>query len=474
MSASGIPQRRAGVRRRHVVAALATFLLTSCVSGHSPSLDSDAREPAPLAADLPSAPEVSPRETDPSRNSIALPPGSAEPPTQPRIALAIPDATSEAPPSTPTATPFASAASSRPYPPTTQRDEIDRLLETAVVEGYFPGAVVLISRGGDLVKHAAYGHSRLYESAKARLPDPIPARTDTIYDLASVSKLFTATYVMQLVEGGIVELDRSVSRYVPAFAEQGKAGVTVRQLLNHTSGLPAGLPIVNIPGTPAERLAVVDAVKPVAAPGARHLYSDLNYIVLGQMVEILSGQPLRDYAKSNVFGPLGMSDTAYGPLLDRRERLAATEYEPAVGRGMVWGETHDNSAWALGGAAGNAGIFATASDLARFAQAMLPDGRSDAAAILKPESVRAMTTVAPGSGPHGLGWEVNESWYMGALSSSNAWGHTGYTGTSVVVDAQRRIVVVLLANRVHPTARGPSPNPIRRALADAALRVFGR
>ena len=389
----------------------------------------------------------------------------------PNSDVGAPPTAAEARPS-PVTVPSPTAAAPAPVPATAPADEIDRALKSAIGNGLFPGATVLVSRDGQTVKRAAYGHARLYGDAKAKLAAPSPTRTDTIFDIASLTKVFTATYAMQLVEAGRLELDRPVVSYLPAFDQNGKERITVRQLLSHTSGLPPGLALASVPGGRAERLARVSAVRPQATPGSRYVYSDLNYIVLGQLVETVSGQSLADYGRSHVFEPLGMADTGYNPPAAKRGRIAATENLGA--RGIVWGEVHDSSAWALGGAAGHAGLFSTADDLARFGEALLRGGERDGARILGPESVRAMTIRPSGAiGAHALGFEVGQSWYMGALASPRAYGHTGYTGTSLVIDAERNLVVVLLTNRVHPTSKGPSINSARQAVATAAPRLAG-
>jgi CubicO group peptidase (beta-lactamase class C family) len=372
---------------------------------------------------------------------------------------------------TPRAGSGASVSSAQAPGGAARADDIDRAVQSAIADGYFPSAVVYVSRAGQPVKLAAYGYARLYQDLKTKVSDPIAARTDTVYDLASLSKLFTATCVMQLVDAGRIGLDRAVVEYIPAFAQNGKERVTVRQLLDHSSGLPEGLPLSKVPGGRAERLAAVDAVKPESPPGERFVYGDLNYIVLGQLVEVVSGQRLDAYASEHVFGPLGLAATAYNPPDPWRPRIAATEYEPVPGRGMVWGVVHDDNSLALGGVAGHAGVFSTARDVARLGELMLDGGTLGGARVLSPESVRAMTTPAPGGSRFGLGWELSQAWYMGPLASPRGWGHTGYTGTTIVVEASRRLVVVLLTNRVHPTSRGPSLNPVRQAVAAAALRA---
>lgn len=443
------------------VALVATLLLGCAPPAQRVASDAPPETPAPLT---PTAVATLVASVAAERQDAPAPPPTGEP-APARAPVSPTPAGGEASAPTPT------VAQATPTP--ASRDDLDRVVEKAVAEGYFPGAALAVSRDGKVVKQAAYGSARLYSAPRTRVADPIPVRPDTIFDLASLTKLFTATYVMQLVEAGRIDLDRTVASYLPAFGANGKDRITVRQLLDHSSGLPAGMALEKIPGSIADRLAAVDAVKLKTAPGTAHVYSDLNYIVLGQLVELLSGQSLAEYGRTHVFEPLGMRDTTYNPPASLRERIAATEYEPAAGRGMVWGEVHDESAFALGGAAGHAGLFSTTADLVRFGEAMLGGGALGDARILRPETVRAMTTVGPGDAGHGLGWEVDQDWYMGPLASARAWGHTGYTGTSIVVDASRHLVVVLLTNRVHPTRDGPSINSVRQSVAAAALRLYG-
>ncbi|MGS2614885.1 serine hydrolase [Micromonospora sp. LZ34] len=347
----------------------------------------------------------------------------------------------------------------------------------------FAGAVVLAAKDGVVVQHAAVGTAVRYSAVGpppglvgVELPadQQLPMRPDTIFDLASVSKLFTTIVVMQQVERGQVELDAPVARYVPEFAAGGKATVTVRMLLTHTSGLPAFTPLWSRYPTPAERFAAALAT-PLAAgatPGTRYVYSDLGLIALGVLVERTTGRSLADLVHDGVTAPLGMTDTGYNPGPERRSRIAATEYQPYAGRGMVWGEVHDENAWSLGGVAGHAGVFSTAADLAVLCQSLLNGGEYRGQRILRPDTVRAMLVnynapleQAYPESDRGLGFELNKHWYMMGLSSPVAFGHTGFTGTSLVIDPLAHSFVILLSNRVHPDRGWGSNNVARRAVA---------
>jgi CubicO group peptidase (beta-lactamase class C family) len=351
----------------------------------------------------------------------------------------------------------------------------------------YAGAVVLAAKDGVIVQHAAVGDAVRYTAVgppPARpgeeLPpaERIPMREDTIFDLASISKLFTTVVVLRQVEAGRVDLDAPVARYLPEFAAGGKQSVTVRMLLTHTSGLPAFLPLWSSHPTPEARLAAALATPLAtgATPGGQYVYSDLGLIALGALVHRVTGQPLDVLVRTQVTGPLGMRDTGYNPPASARERIAATEYQPYANRGMVWGEVHDENAWALGGVAGHAGVFSTAADLAVFCQMLLNGGQYRGRRVLRSATVRDMLVnhnagleQAYPESDRGLGLELNKHWYMGPLASPVAFGHTGFTGTSIVVDPLAHSFVILLSNRVHPDRGWGGNNPARRAV----VRDFG-
>ncbi|MGA8115395.1 MAG: serine hydrolase, partial [Actinocatenispora sp.] len=342
----------------------------------------------------------------------------------------------------------------------------------------YAGATVVAAKDGVIVQLASVGRAVRYTldgETVVELPEAeqIDARPDTIWDLASMSKLFTATSVAQLIERGLVDLAAPVVTYLPDFAANGKSDITVRNLLTHTSGLIPD-PIPSLWGgtysTREEKVAAILATKPSDPPDTKYVYSDLNFLTLGLIVEKISGQRLDEYVRQHITAPLGMHDTMYNPPAELKPRIAAYEYEPWAKRGLVWGEVHDENSWAMDGVAGHAGVFSTAHDLAIFAQTYLNGGRYGRVRILAEDTVRLMLHDYNGatfpSDTHGLGWELGLNWYMGAMSSPVTFGHTGYTGTSIVVDPLSHSFVVLLTNRVHPSRDWGSNNVSRRAMTD--------
>ncbi|GEL78572.1 serine hydrolase domain-containing protein [Tenuibacillus multivorans] len=348
-------------------------------------------------------------------------------------------------------------------------DEIDPIMEEMISDQVMPGAVAFVARRGHIVKHDAYGYTYQYTDDQFTETDqPIKMQEDTIFDLASISKIFTTTAAMKLYEEGYFELDDSVSEHLPEFAENDKEDVTIRQLMTHTSGFPAWIPLYTQGDSREERVQIVLEHPLSNEPGDSYTYSDLNMITLGTLVERLSGQRLDEYVKEHITDPLGMDDTMYNPPKSLKHRIAATEYQPYIDRGLVWGEVHDENAWSLDGVAGHAGVFSTASDVAKFAHMFINDGRYGGKRILKEETVKELVENQipqfPGD-DHGLGWELGQGWFMDALSEGTTLGHTGYTGTSIVINQNNDTIAILLTNRVHPTRDTVSTNPARRALA---------
>ena len=341
----------------------------------------------------------------------------------------------------------------------------------------YAGAVTLLGHDGKIVTRAATGWALKYADAEGtELPSDqqIPMRTDTIFDLASVSKLFTSIVIMQLVEKGKIGLDTPIASYAPEFAENGKGAITVRQALTHTTGLPSWLPLWSTGKDPAERIHLALTAKLLNPPGTTYLYSDLNLITLGEVAHRVTGKTLDKLVADGITKPLRMRDTGYNPRDQRR--TAATEYEASPPRGMVWGSVHDENAWSLDGVAGHAGVFSTADDLAVLAQTFLNGGSYAGARILKESSVTAMITnfnqAFPGD-DHGLGFELDQRWYMSGLSGPRTAGHTGFTGTSLVIDFDSRSFAILLTNRVHPSRNWGSNNPARRTVAQALALALG-
>ena len=335
----------------------------------------------------------------------------------------------------------------------------------------YAGAVTLLGHDGHVVAREASGYALRYaDGAGTELPRDqwVAMRDDTIFDMASVSKLFTSILVVQQIERRAIQLEEPVATYLPAFAANGKGGITVRQLLTHTSGLKPWMPLWSKWPDKASRIAAVLDVAPTSPPGTTYVYSDLNLITLGVLLEQQTGEGLDELVRERITDPLQMKDTGYNPDPSLMSRIAATEFQSSPPRGIVRGEVHDENAWSLGGVAGHAGVFSTAQDMAVLAQSLLNGGAYAGRRILSPDSVNQMTTnynPAFPSNSHGLGFELDQRWYMGGLSSPTTAGHTGYTGTSIVIDNMSRSFAIVLSNRVHPSRSWGSNNPARRAAA---------
>jgi len=367
--------------------------------------------------------------------------------------------------------------------PTPIRDALDQIAAWEEPAGtthpLYAGAVTLLGHAGRVVAQDASGYALRYaDGAGTELPRDqwVPMRDDTIFDMASVTKLFTSILVLQQVERGAVRLEDPVATYLPEFAAHGKGAITVRQLLTHTSGLQPGLPLWRDWPDRASRIAAVLDVAPTSPAGTTYVYSDLNLITLGVLLERQTGSSLDQLVARRITRPLGMRDTGYNPDPSLKPRIAATEFEASPPRGMVWGQVHDENAWSLGGVAGHAGIFSTAKDMAVLAQAMLNGGTYDGARILSRSSVEQMTTNYNEAFPddaHGLGFELDQRWYMSGLSGPRTAGHTGYTGTSLVIDFDSRSFAIVLSNRVHPSRDWGSNNPARRVAAQGLALALG-
>lgn len=336
----------------------------------------------------------------------------------------------------------------------------------------YSGAVVIVGHAGHVVAEVASGWSLRYSDGMGTELPPaqqVATSVDTIYDLASITKLFTTIAVLQQVEAGRIDLDATVAGYLPRSAVAGKTAMTIGMLLTHTSGLPARSPQLwrDQRGADTRIGAVLDAT-PTAEPGRRYQYSDLNLMLAGLIVEQVAGAPLDVLVTAGITEPLDMVDTGFRPNIALRSRIAATEFQAVPPRGMVQGEAHDENAWALGGVAGHAGVFGTARDLARLAQAILDGGSLGGARILQPATVETMLTDANARFPghaHGLGFELDQPSYMGTLAAPTTAGHTGFTGTSLVIERRSASFVILLSNRVHPSRAWGSANPARRAVS---------
>ncbi|QQS46948.1 MAG: DUF1343 domain-containing protein [Acidobacteriota bacterium] len=369
----------------------------------------------------------------------------------------------------PTAAP--SAAGMSP----THLTNLDMIIEAEIAKKQLPGAVVVVGRQGKIVWRRAYGN-------RALEPAPEPMTTDTIFDLASLTKVVaTSTSVMILVDRGQVRMGDPVFRYIPEFGEMGKKGITVEHLLTHRSGLLPDNEVKDYEQGPEKAFENIWRLAPLAEAGARFIYSDVNFIVLAELVRRVTGKPVDEFALENIFAPLGMKDTGFNPLKrfgeQIRSRVAPTEKrgggttvestgEKTAGQERwMRGEVHDPRAYLMGGVAGHAGLFSTAEDLAIYCQMMLNRGSYQGARILSPLAVSRMTEARTSAGnavdgqARGIGWDIftGFSANRGDLFPVGSYGHTGFTGTSLWIDPSSETFVVFLSNRVHPKLDPKTP-----------------
>jgi serine-type D-Ala-D-Ala carboxypeptidase len=344
-------------------------------------------------------------------------------------------------------------------------DSIVSVLTRARQEGAFPGAVAVIGNAGGIV--ATHGVGQL----DAQMPAVPDART--IYDLASLTKIIaTTTLMLQLVDQQRVSLDAPVVRYLPAWKGPGVTGITIRQLLTHSSGLAAWRAFYKEAVDKADARAQLMLVGPEVPPGTRYLYSDMNFMLLGMVAEQITGMPLDSAFRTLVAGPLRLADTRFRPDAAERGRIAPTEFDPWRQR-KIHGEVHDENAFRFDGVSGHAGLFSTAADLSRVARMWLNGGTLDgvriASAATVAEFTRAQDTLIS---RRALGWETPTGGNSaGTRLSARAFGHTGFTGTSIWIDPTRDLFIVLLTNRVNPTRENRRIGGVRTALADAVAGV---
>jgi CubicO group peptidase (beta-lactamase class C family)/beta-lactamase class A len=338
--------------------------------------------------------------------------------------------------------------------PAAKLGRIDAAVEAAVARGDCPGAVVAVLHNDQVIYRKAFGQ-------RSRVPQAEPMTADTIFDMASLTKpMATATSVHVLIERGKLNLSDPVAKHWPEFAANGKDAITVEMCLLHTTGLTADNAIGDYVGDRGQMLGRIAALKTEIPPGTRFRYSDVGFIVLGELVARLSGKPLDEFARENVFAPLKMKDSGYRPGDALAKRVAPTGKR---GGASIRGEVHDPRASALGGVAGHAGLFSTADDTIRYCRMLLNGGELDGARVLSAESVKRF--VEPAEVPAGKdgkadrpllrsrGWDVDTSFSAprgGAFARGAGYGHTGFTGTSVWVDPATRTAVVVLASRLHP------------------------
>lgn len=347
------------------------------------------------------------------------------------------------------------------------------ILNNAVRERAFPGAVLAIGHFDQL---------SILPAGRLWYAEDSPAVTaDTVYDLASLTKVMaTTTAAMILLQRGVLALDHPVAFYLPDFVPPydlavdplwaARSEVTVRHLLAHTSGLPAYEKFFL---RAREKFHVLEEALDLPLeepPGKRTLYSDVGFILLGEILERVSKETLDSFCAREIFGPLEMRHTRFNPPQEWRERIAPTELDATFRKRLIQGEVHDENAWVMGGVAGHAGLFGTAGDVASFCRMMLQAGRINGKQLIQPEIIREFTRAWPASegSPRALGWDKpSERSSSGRYFSPFSYGHLGFTGTSIWIDPEKSLFVILLTNRVHPSRSNDTIKKVRPAIHDA-------
>ncbi|GAB1692493.1 hypothetical protein KRM28CT15_42960 [Krasilnikovia sp. M28-CT-15] len=348
----------------------------------------------------------------------------------------------------------------------------------------YAGAVAVVMVNNTVTASVAVGHALRYGAGPKELPPArrVAMRTDSIFDLASLTKVYTSILLLQQVDRGRVDLDAPVVKYLPGFTGAGKSAVTVRMLLTHTSGLRVGATVKGLASLAAKRAAVLSTpLVRGAVPGATFRYSSVGLMVAAQIVEKVTGSHLDAALKAGITGPLGLHATGFTPLkwlsnAERSARLVATDARSS--RGLLRGVVHDDVANQMGGIIGSAGIFGTAREVAIIGQMLLGGGVYGGRRVLSTAIVREMLTNhnkglpvvdpdRPGRpSDHGLGVTLRQPWFMGRLSTPRTFGHTGFTGTSLLVHPEKKLVLALLTNRAHPNWSWANPDPMRAEVAN--------
>lgn len=358
----------------------------------------------------------------------------------------------------------------------------------ALLDGYVsaphpptPGVVAVIVVDGVVVESAVAGQSLRYADRSGRLlpaEEREPLHPDDLFDLASVTKLFSTITLLRLVDAGVIDLDGPLHAFLPSYQSGDKNQITLRHLLTHTSGLPAIARLWEVGGDRNDRITALLEIPLEATPGARFAYSCVGFMTAMALAETATGQRFDALVQAHVTGPLKLTETLYNPLLHGIDihRTAATEFDDEYRRRLVRGEVHDENAFSLDGISANAGLFSTAADLARFGEAVRTNGSDDLPRLLDPRTHVAMLSdqLPPSLDPgfrHGLGWRLGDVNTTGPLSGRGAISHSGFTGTSLVVHPASGLTVVVLANRVHPGREWSEMGGLRQAVVTYALQV---
>ena len=346
--------------------------------------------------------------------------------------------------------------------------EVEKIIQDAISDSAFPGAVVLIEKNSKIVFEKAFGHFTYDKNSR-------PITLSTLFDLASLTKVIsTTTCTMICIDKEMFKLDDKVSKYIPQFASNNKKNITIRNLLIHNSGLPAYKRYYKMFDNANDVLNDIYTTKLEYATGTETVYSDLGIIMLGKIIEKVSGMTLDKFAQKEIFYPLGMKNTLYNPPDSLKEFCAPTEYDDYWRHRQIQGEVHDETASLLGGVAGHAGLFSTAEDIAKVLQMLLQNGKYNDRQIVNAATVELFTKRQNKESTRALGWDTKAKVKSSAgdLFSEDSYGHTGFTGTSVWTDPEKKLFVVFLTNRVFPTRENHKLFEVRPALHNAVIRAM--
>ena len=346
--------------------------------------------------------------------------------------------------------------------------KIEKIINNAIKDSAFPGAVVLVEKNGKIIFEKAFGHFTYDKNSRQMT-------LNTLFDLASLTKVIsTTTCAMICFDRGLFKLDDKVLKYIPQFAQNGKGNITIRNLLLHNSGLPAFKQYYKMFDNGEDVLNDIYSTKLDYPTGTKTVYSDLGIITLGKIIEKVTGMKLDKFALKEIFNPLGMKNTMYNPPDSLKNRCAPTEHDDYWRHRQIQGEVHDETASMLGGVAGQAGLFSTAEDIAKVLQMLLQDGKFDGRQIIKSGTVKLFTKRQSQNSSRALGWDTKSKTgsSAGDLFSGDSYGHTGFTGTSVWTDPERKLFVVFLTNRVYPTRKNHKLFKVRPALHNSVIKTL--
>ncbi|UCH64979.1 MAG: beta-lactamase family protein [Ignavibacterium sp.] len=345
-------------------------------------------------------------------------------------------------------------------------NEVDKIINSAIENKAFPGAVVLVSKDGEIIYEKSVGHLTYDENS------PLVSNS-TIYDIASLTKVVvTTTSAMICYDRQLFSLDDQVAMYLPLFAKNGKENVTIKNLLLHNSGLPAFKRYYDKYNSADEVIDVLYSIELDYKTGIKTVYSDLGMIILGKLIETVTGKKLDQFCDEEIFQPLLMNNTYYNPPDSFKYKIAPTEYDDYWRKRLVWGSVHDENSALMGGVAGHAGLFSTANDLSHLVQMLLNGGSYNGRQLIKPKTVHLFTKRYSAQSTRALGWDTKSAKgsSAGELFDIKSFGHTGFTGTSIWVDPIKELFVIFLTNRVHPTRDNKKLFKIRPALHNAIMK----